>query len=328
MNTMTTKFGNRTRAIGAKVILFGLFAGSLGLAADENDPGRVYEGRATVYRELEPESLESLSTPDAIKSVSMENVAPSRIWRILEHGERVECLDCIPQVAKLLYAGHPKTREIGAWWLRRRIFGVMGPGEVYSQVVQTVGDPTVPEGQRAYAAEALGEFLTYAGLQPLADAAVTDDSPRVRLAAVRGLGRMGHEGPQGELGIALGDENDDVQLAALDAIKGLHSFSGLDAVIGALGDDSPAVRSRAAQVVGVIYRGAVDQGLVDTLVGLTSPENESNASVRLAAVSALGALGAVGLGDAEGAVKDALEAAESDPDSRVQDAARIALRRI
>ena len=122
------------------------------MADEAEDVKRVHSGRAKVYTQLAPESLESLSTPDAIKAVSMPNVAPSRIWRTLEHGERVECLDCIPYVAKLLYDGHPKTREIGAWWLRRRIFGVFGPDGVYAQVVQTLGDPTASEGERAYAA--------------------------------------------------------------------------------------------------------------------------------------------------------------------------------
>ena len=38
----------------------------------------------------------------------------------------------------------PKTREIAAWWLRRRIFGVFGPGEVYQQTVQTLADRPRP----------------------------------------------------------------------------------------------------------------------------------------------------------------------------------------
>jgi hypothetical protein len=336
MKTMTRSVGAKSlgaknlgaRSLGLSVVLTGLSLGSLGLAADNGDPGHVYAGRAAVYRELQPESLEDLSTPDAIKSVSMENVAPTRIWRILEHGERVECLDCIPQVAKLLYAGNAKTREIGAWWLRRRIFGVFGPGEVYSQVVSALGDPTVPEGQRAYAAEALGEFLTYDGLQPLADAAVGDESPRVRLSAVNALARMGHEGPHGELAVALGDADESVRLGALNAAVGLHTFTGIDAVVACLADTSATVRARAAQVIGTIHQGAADASLVDALVKLTSPDHESDAGVRRAAVAALGALGADALGGADAAAKSAVQAAQNDPDSTVRDAARIALRRL
>ncbi len=54
---------------------------------------------------------------------------------------------------------NPKTREISAWWLRRRIFGVFGKGEAYEQIINTIGDQSVSPLKRAYAANALGEFL-------------------------------------------------------------------------------------------------------------------------------------------------------------------------
>ncbi len=34
--------------------------------------------------------------------------------------------------------GTAQTREIAAWWLRRRIFGVFGPGQVYQQTINTL----------------------------------------------------------------------------------------------------------------------------------------------------------------------------------------------
>ena len=61
----------------------------------------------------------------------MSSGSPMEIWETLEHGESVECLDCVAAVAPLLYAGDSHTREIAAWWLRRRTFGVFGAGEVY-----------------------------------------------------------------------------------------------------------------------------------------------------------------------------------------------------
>ena len=67
---------------------------------------------------------------------------PTLIWETLEHGEKVECLDCIPVVAPLLYDSNAKNREIAAWWLRRRIFGVFGPGEVYEQTRPDAPDAT------------------------------------------------------------------------------------------------------------------------------------------------------------------------------------------
>src|SRR5262249_1279759 len=121
------------------------------------DPA-VHAGRATVYQQLTEVSLEQVSTPDRISAVTHGNVAPTQICRVLEHGEKVECLDCISDVAKLLYDSNAKTREISAWWLRRRVFGVFGAGQVYSQVLDTLKSGA-SDTARAYAAEALGEFL-------------------------------------------------------------------------------------------------------------------------------------------------------------------------
>lgn len=305
------------RWVSSGVALASLLVVSLGGARGDSDPHNVYSGRAEVYRQLPAESLERLSTPDAIRAVSLPNMAPSKIWRVLEHGERVECLDCIPHVAKLLYAGHPKTREIGAWWLRRRIFGVFGPGEVYSQVVETLQDPTASEERRAHAAEALGEFLTHAGLEPLATAAVSDESPRVRASAVGALARMGHPGPRGELATAMGDEDVRVRLAAVDATVGMSGYSDMDAVIARLADESPEVRRRAAQVLGV----ARVTSAVPHLLELTSPDTEPDARVRAAAVFSLGRI-------ADPAAKSAVQAAREDSDRFVRDAARVALRRL
>ncbi len=92
------------------------------------------------YANLPADQIEELTTVDQLKGVAGGNVAPTEIWRRLEHGEKVECLDCIPVVSKLIYDKNAKTREIAAWWLRRRIFGVFGPGQVYQQTVQTVTD--------------------------------------------------------------------------------------------------------------------------------------------------------------------------------------------
>lgn len=305
------------RWVSSGLALSSLLAVSLGGASSDGDPSNVYSGRAEVYRQLAEESLESLSTPDAIRAVSMPNVAPSKVWRVLEHGERVECLDCIPHVKQLLYASHPKTREIGAWWLRRRIFGVFGPGEVYSQVVDTLQDPLASEQDRSYAAEALGEFLTHAGLAPLAEAAVSDPSARVRLSAVGALGRMGHAGPKGELAVAMADEDSRVRLAALDASVGLSGFADVAAVTGRLQDASAEVRRRAAQVLG----GMRSSAAVSELVALTSPDTEPDARVRSAAVYALGQIG-------DPAGKSAVEAAQEDVEPFVRDAARQALRRL
>ena len=162
----------------AFTFLAALAASPLSPAQDSNSDAsleaRNTAGRALVYQQMDPSSLETLSTPARLRNVAKGGFAPTEIWRALEHGEKVECLDCIPAVEKLLYDGNAKNREISAWWLRRRIFGVFGPGQVYSRTIATLNDKSKSEKQRAYAAEALGEFLSGAGTAHVAQAIVAD----------------------------------------------------------------------------------------------------------------------------------------------------------
>ena len=122
------------------LLLAGLMLGAgLGAYQAQADaPKPPTKGTGAVYRGIRDDQIEQLTTPDRIKAVATKPTSPSAIWQALEHGEKVECLDCIPAVEKLLYDGNAKNREIAAWWLRRRIFGVFGQGEVYSRTVQTL----------------------------------------------------------------------------------------------------------------------------------------------------------------------------------------------
>ena len=84
---------------------------------------------------------------------------------------------------------NPSTREIAACWLRRRVFGVFGKGEVYERTIQTLKDDPNPT-RRAFAADALGEFLAAPGVDACATAIEHDGDPNVRAAAARALGRL------------------------------------------------------------------------------------------------------------------------------------------
>jgi HEAT repeat protein len=282
-------------------------------------PANTHAGRAASYTNLTNESLEAVSTPAAILSLVQApgSAAPTAIWTMLEHGERVECLDCIPYVGKMLYDGNAKTREISAWWLRRRIFGVFGENQVYQQTINAVTDQSQSELTRAYAASALGEFLEGAGIAPVAQALSTDSSATVRLAAANALIRLNNQGPNLELGAALGDSDEKVRLAALNGVTHINVFTSVDKVAGLISDPSAAVRRRAAATLGTMK-------VADAVVGLiaiTSPANEPDAGVRAAAVWALGQL-------ADPQARDAVLAATNDTDSGVQDAANIALFRL
>jgi len=317
---MNSKLG---RFLGASVVLVGAALASVA-SADTPTTDQTHAGRSGVYSNLSDSSLEAVSTPAAILSLvkAPSSAAPTAIWTMLEHGERVECLECIPYVSRMLYDSNPKTREISAWWLRRRIFGVFGPGQVYQQALNAVVDQKQSESNRAYAAEALGEFLEGAGIAQVAQALVTDSSVMVRLSAVKALVRLNSEGPNAQgrnsaLGVALNDADENVRLAALQGVTHINVFSATDQIAGLLSDPSAAVRRSAAQALGTMK-------LADAVVGLiaiTSPASESDAGVRAAAVWALGQI-------ADAQAREAVLAAKNDSDPSVVDAANFASRRL
>jgi HEAT repeat protein len=269
-------------------------------------------GTARVYGPIPPDQIEGISTSDRIKSVAASG-SMMAIWETLEHGERVECLDCIPVVEPLLYDPNPRTREISAWWLRRRVFGVFGPGEVYERTLRTLQNDTDPI-RRMYAANALGEFLALPGIDACAVAVERDGDPNVRAAAVAALGRLNDDG-KGALSKAFGDVDPRVKLAALKSAGRINAFKDT-AGVARLGADGDAdVRRGAAELIGMLR---APEGF-DAVMGLAK---DGDAKVRGSACHALGALH-------DPRAKPVLdELAKSDPDGLVRDQARIALRRL
>jgi len=77
------------------------------------------------------------------------------------------------------------------------------------------------------------------------------------------------------------------------------------------------VRRRAAQTLGTLKSADAVVGLI----AITSPDTESDAGVRAAAVWALGQI-------ADPAARDAVLAAKNDADSGVRDAANVASRHL
>ena len=268
-------------------------------------------GVAAVYgSNIPPDQIEFLSSGDRIIA-STSSGSPSLIWETLEHGERVECISCIPAVAPLLYDADPHTCEIAAWWLRRRMFGVFGPGEVYQQTLGTLASDPSP-ARRADAAYAIGEFLESAGVAAEATAIANDADPTVRAAAAAGLGRLNDEG-SGALSKALADTDSRVKLAGLGSAGRVNTFSDIGSVSALLGDGDAQVRRRAAEVLDQMH--AKDS--VGALVAMA--QNDPDANARGAACHALGTIG-------DASAKTALTAiAANDSDSLVRDLAQMAL---
>jgi len=269
-------------------------------------------GTQKVYGNIPPDQIEFLSTGDRIKSVAASG-SMMAIWETLEHGERVECLDCIPSVEPLLYDANPRTREIAAWWLRRRIFGVFGAGEVYERTLQTLANDPDPK-RRTNAAYALGEFLAAPGIEACAAAIDRDGDPNVRAAAASALGRLNDDG-RGALTKALGDVDSRVKLSALGSAGRVNTFTDVAAVARLAGDADPKVRRKSAELLGAMRA----KDAVDGLIALTK---DGDAAVRNSAAHALGQI-------RDGRARPALEALKaSDPDRLVRDQAEIALRRL
>lgn len=270
-------------------------------------------GFQSVYGQLPADQAEFLSTPQAIQSAVL-NAAPSAVWEVLEHGEKVECLDCIPNVANLLYDSNASTREIAAWWLRRRVFGVFGPGEVYESTVTTLQSDPSPL-RRSYAAYALGELFASPGITACATAVVSDADPGVRAAAASALGRLNSDG-QGALATALADSDPGVKLAALQSATRINAFSGRESIASLITDANVAVRRRAIETLEAL-------NVKDAVAAVaTAAQNDPDAGVRAEACHALGALG-----DAS-ALPVVQQLAASDPNGLVRDQAQIAVQRL
>jgi HEAT repeat protein len=139
----------------------------------------------------------------------------------------------------------------------------------------------------------------------------------VRKSAVMALMRLNSQGQNGEVAHAMSDSDENVQMAALYASVRINVFNDYAAVVRLVGSQSARVRKRAAENLGVMRSADA----VVALSAITSPETESNAGVRAAAVAALGKI-------ADPGGKAAVQNALNDPNQFVRDAANIAMRRL
>jgi len=284
--------------------------GALAVTATVALAGSASANDVKPYQGIPADQAEGISSPEYIMSV-VQGAAPTAIWAALEHGESVECLECIPKVAPLLYDGNSRTREIAAWWLRRRIFGVFGPGEVYSETVKTLQTST-NASQRAYAASALGEFLITSGVAPVSTALLSDKDAGVRAAAASALGRLNDEGTDGALAKAFSDSDSTVRVAAFQAAGKINYFTDVASAVAVTGDKDALVRR-----VGIELLDAMDANDAADAV-LKVAQTDSDPEVRLVACHALGTFHDPSMASA------LLAISQNDTNLQVQDQARIA----
>lgn len=242
---------------------------------------------------------------------AIKSAAPTRLYATLEYGERVECFECIPLLTtKLLSSDDAQTREIAAWWLRRRSFGF---GRVMEEMQRVTRDDNSPV-KRARAASALGEFLDPHASDALSSLAQADSDVSVRVAAVRALGRLNTLAGHAALSGALRDPAAEVRLAGLQQVLRVTFFQDAEGIMGLLADDDTHVRAVAAQIAGELRLTAASDALLGVLMTDESPQVRQAAAI---------ALGRVAGGDKSGALSDALR---EERDVSVRDAISIAMR--
>lgn len=266
---------------------------------------------AVVYDRVRGELSPNTEAPTPERMVNaIASGSPTKMTALLEYGERVECMECIPLLQKkLLDSDKPQVREMAAWWLRKRPFGYGRVAVQMRDVAMNDADPV----RRARASEALGEFMDVKGLPALEHAAMLDDSRDVRLAAVKALGRLNARAGHPVVVAAFEDDDAQVRRAALDQVTKLVFFADRDAVAARLSDADAGVRLRAAQLVGELKAQAGIAGLAELVA------NDEHAGVRQAAAWALGRVGGA-------QARTALQSAQKDErEPGVSDAIAIAL---
>jgi hypothetical protein len=238
---------------------------------------------AVVYDRARGELSPGTGAPTRERMVNaIKSSSPTALYAMLEYGERVECFQCIPLLeAKLLSSDNAQTREIAAWWLRRRSFG-FGPIMLRMRKVAVESSDAT---QRERALAALGEFLDPHALPTLMAAARDDSEPAVRVAAVRALGRLNATAGNPALSQALGDGDARVRKAALDQVLKVGFWSDHAALIARLDDSDAGVRRASVQLVGELEVADAAEPLAGLLM------TDDSAQVRQAAAIALGRIG-------------------------------------
>jgi hypothetical protein len=241
------------------------------------------------------------------------NVSPERLFGMLEYGERVECPGCMPLLEEqILTSSDARVREISAWWIRRHPFGFAAVFRDMRAVLAEDGDSV----RRARAAEAIGEFMDWHGVEYLTAAVSTDSAVEVRVAAVRGLGRINAPGAVTGIVAAFEDDDASVRRAAIEQVAIVNFYREFDPLIGRLGDDDAGVR-RAAALQLANFGGQV----ADAVPALSAMVvGDEDVMVRQAAAYTLGRIGTA---DAAAALR---EARDLETERAVLDAITVALR--
>jgi len=211
---------------------------------------------------------------------AIEGASTERLATILEYGERVECHACVPVLeAQMLESDDATRREMAAWWLRRRPFGVAA---IFRDMRVALVDSAEPV-RRARAAEALGNLMYREAIPHLMEAQ-SDPDPGVRAAVVTALGRLNSSAAHAGIVAAFSDTDDIVREAAVAQVLYVNGFREYEPLMGLLADSDTQIRRRAALALGTF-------GVAESVPALTGMLSDENLRVRQAAAWALGRIG-------------------------------------
>ena len=162
------------------------------------------------------------------------------------------------------------------------------------------------------AADFFGTTVTYTALPALRDAIKRDVGAEGKLAMVRAVASLGHQGGNPVLLTAMTDSNADVRAAAVTAYRDIRGQKDATPIIGMLTDSAANVRADAATVAGGM-RAAAAVGALENIV-----VNDADPVARRNAAWALGRIGSA-------TSRDALTKASLDKSSIVSGVAKTAL---
>lgn len=239
---------------------------------------------------------------DAVNSTSVDAIVAE-----IERAESLMCPDCVPVVTNLLEDNRYAVREVAGWWFAKRpaLKDMLVPG--FLEDLKNGNTIAVRN-----AADFFGATVTYTALPALRDAIKRDVGAEGKLAMVRAVASLGHQGGNPVLLTAMTDSNADVRAAAVTAYRDIRGQKDATPIIGMLTDSAANVRADAATVAGGM-RAAAAVGALENIV-----VNDADPVARRNAAWALGRIGSA-------TSRDALTKASLDKSSIVSGVAKAAL---
>jgi HEAT repeat protein len=226
----------------------------------------------------------------------------------LERTETLMCEECVGIVTNLLEDDRYDVREVAAWWFAKR--------PALKDMLATQFTAELASGSTIAvrnAADFLGRTMTFKSLPALRAAIKRSDvGAEGKIAMVRAVKYMGHQGGNAVLASAMADADASVRAAAVNAWRDIRGQVDAAPAVALLHDADAKVRAQAATVVGGMNGVAGVATLEQLVVGDPDP------FVRRNAAWALGKLGS-------SSSRTALTTASQDKSGVVRGVARAAL---